>query len=124
LVSDIPAVVGNVANLFYGVCPRIDCKSILYSFPVDITVCNDGESNDGGNGCLKAVLWIRIRRIRKFLGLLDAGPSLFVWIRIWFQIRIKILSPTSKKKLRKTFIFTILRHLFDFLSLRTAVNVP
>jgi hypothetical protein len=28
------------------------------------------------------------------------------------------------KKIRKTFIFTILRHLFDFLSLRTAVNVP
>jgi hypothetical protein len=91
---------------FYGVCPRIDCKSILYSFPVDITVCKDGESNDGGNECLKAVLCIQIRKIYKFLGLPDPDPSLFVWIRIWFQIRIQIL-PSTSKIVRKTLISTI-----------------
>jgi hypothetical protein len=51
---------------------------------------------------------IRIRS-RKFLGLQDPDPLLFVRIRIW--IRLRVLSSTSKK-------------IKCYLSLKTDVNVP
>jgi hypothetical protein len=44
----------------------------------------------------KSVLWIQIRR---FLGLPDPDPSLFVWIRI-----LSSLSKKRKKKMISTFL--------------------
>ncbi len=61
------------------------------------------------------MLWIRIRRICKFLGLPDHDPSLFV--RIW-------ILTSSSRTVRKNLIYTILWLLHDFLSLKTDVNVP
>ncbi len=60
-----------------------------------------------------AVLWIRIRKVCKFLGLPD--PSLFLQIQILHH---------QAKKVGKTLISTVLWLLYDFLSLKTYVNVP
>ncbi len=60
---------------------------------------------------MRPVLWIRIR---KFSGLLDPDPSLFVQIRIW----LRILPSSSKNKVRKTLIYSVLWLLLDFLSLK------
>jgi hypothetical protein len=65
-----------------------------------------------GNALFYSVLWIRIR---KYLGLLDLDPSLFV--------RIRILLSSSKK--RKTLISTVLLLLHDFFYfLKTYLGVP
>jgi hypothetical protein len=60
----------------------------------------------------KSVLRIRIRRIRRFLGLLD--PE--VWIRI------RIIRSSSKNS-KKNLVSYCLWLLFDFLSLKNYVNV-
>jgi hypothetical protein len=58
-------------------------------------------------------MWIRIRT---FLDLPDLDPSSSVWIRIW-------ILPYQAKIVRKTFNSTVLRLLYDLLSLKTDVNV-
>jgi len=54
-----------------------------------------------------------------FLVLLNPDASLFVRIRIGVQIL-----PLSSKRRKKTLIYIVLWHLYDFLSLKTDVNVP
>jgi hypothetical protein len=53
-----------------------------------------------------------------FLGLPDPDPSLFVRIRIW------ILPSTSKKSKINFYFFILFYDFFDFLLLKTDVNVP
>jgi hypothetical protein len=67
----------------------------------------------------KVVLWIhiRIRRIRKFLGLPNPDQSFFV------RILIRILV-SSNKKSEKKLDFDFLWLLYDFTSYKTDVNVP
>ncbi len=72
----------------------------------------------GGSGSgsyFWAVLWIWICRIRKFLGLLDRDPSIFV--RVW----IRILPSSSKKRKKKPW-FIVLCDFFTTFILKTKGN--
>jgi hypothetical protein len=53
------------------------------------------------------------------LGLPD--PELFVWIRIWIQLRIL---PSTSKKFRKTLISIVFGLLNEWLYLKIDVNIP
>jgi hypothetical protein len=70
---------------------------------------NNASDRAYGTICLyNAMLYIRIRRIHKFLDLPDPDPSLFV--RIWFL-------PPSSRKSNTNLDFYYFVTFYDFLSL-------
>ncbi len=69
---------------------------------------------------------IRIHRIHKFLGLAAPDPDLLVrgMDPVPDPAPDPNQDPSTSKIVRKTLIPTVLRLLFDFLSLKNYVNVP